>query len=110
MRAVVAAVSTPEFLQDQDLADRALRFHKEILDRIVFTEARKAKPFRALRKALGYTLSILVCALPGAGLSLIDELIASKDTDFHWIARSNFKKRRLLRSFPEEAETRLRGL
>lgn len=110
MRAIVAAVSEPELLHDQDLADWALRFHKEILDRIGPLTDRKAKPFRALRKALGYTLSILVCALPESGLKLIDELIASKDTDLHWIARSNLKKRRLLRRFPEEAESRLRGL
>jgi len=110
MRAVAATVSDPELLQDQDIADRVLRLHREIIDQIGSVQDRKAKPFRSWRKALGYTLSIVVCALPDAGWGLIDELIASKDTDLLWIARSKLKKRRLLRNFPEETETRLQGL
>jgi hypothetical protein len=110
MRAVAASVSDLEFLLDQDFANRALDLHKEILDQIGHIQDRKAKSFRVLRKALGYTLSILICALPKQGLELIDDLIASKDTDLIWIARSNLKKRRVLRNFPEEAEARLKGL
>jgi hypothetical protein len=110
MRAVAASVSDLEFLLDQSFANRALDLHKEILDKIGCIKDRKAKSFRVLRKALGYTLSILICALPEAGLELIDELITSKDTDLIWIARSNLKKRRVLRNFPEEAEGRLKGL
>jgi hypothetical protein len=109
MRAVVTAVSDPELFQDQKIVDRVARFHKEIMDQIEFIQDRKTKPFRALRKALGYTISILVCAQPEVGWRLIDELIHSKDTDFHWIARSNLKRRRLLRDFPEEVKIKKQG-
>jgi hypothetical protein len=109
MRAVIVAVSAPELLQDQKNVDGVSRFHKEIMDQIEFLQDRKTKPFRALRKVLGYTISILVCAQPKAGWRLIDELIHSKDTDFHWIARSNLKRRRLLRDFPEEVKMKIQG-
>jgi hypothetical protein len=110
VRAVIASLSTPDLLEDQDLADKALQFHSDIVKQIGLVQDRKTKPFRVLRKALGYTLSILICAQPEAGWGLMDELIHSKDPDLHWIARSNLKKRRLLRSYPEETETRLQAL
>jgi hypothetical protein len=110
MRAVAATVSNLELLLDQGFANRVLDLHKEILDQIGPIEARKTKSFRALRKALGYTLSIVICALPEAGFAVVDELIVSKDTDLIWIAKNNLKKRRVLRNFPEEAESRLQGL
>ena len=110
MRAVAATVGDPELLQDRDIAEQALGLHKQMIDQIRTMQDRKADPFRTLRKALGYTLSIVVCALPEAGWDLVDELLPSKDTDLRWIARSNLKKRRLLKNFQEETETRLQGL
>jgi hypothetical protein len=64
--------------------------------------ARKTDDFKALRRALGYTLSVVVRALPNPGFAWLRELAASSDPDVRWIVRENLKKNRLVKNYPQE--------
>jgi len=55
----------------------------------------KAAVQRALRQALGYTLSVVTAASPETGFHLMEELAALPDPDIIWIVRENMKKKRL---------------
>jgi hypothetical protein len=106
MRAVAAAVGEPELLRDEKIAHSALQIHEELIDHVRSIKDRKTEAFRVLRKALGYTLSLVVVVLPERGFELIDAMIYSQDPDLLWIAKSNLKKNRLLKRFPEQVEAR----
>jgi hypothetical protein len=56
---------------------------------------RRAEAVRALRRALGHTVSVAVAAAPAPGVPLLRQFAASADPDVQWIARENWKKRRL---------------
>ena len=106
MRAAAAAVGAPNLLTDERFASSALQLHKLIFDHFPTIGDRKAESFRVLRKALGYTLSLVVVEIPEAGFDLIDELISSGDPDLIWIVKNNLKKNRLHREFPNQVEIR----
>jgi hypothetical protein len=55
-----------------------------------------------MRKALGYTLSVVVRALPREGFELMTQLLDSQDKDVKWILRENLKKKRLQDNFHSE--------
>jgi hypothetical protein len=110
MRAVAAAVSDPELLQDRQIANSALQIHGELFEHVRSVENRKTEAFRVLRKALGYTLSLVVVELPEKGFELMDTIICSRDPDLLWIVKSNLKKKRLFKKFPEQVEARSRRL
>jgi hypothetical protein len=74
------------------------------MDQVLRAEDRRAEPFRVLRKGLGYTLSVVVRALPEEGFTLMARLVDSGDPDALWIVRQNLKKKRLMRHFPQEVE------
>lgn len=102
MRAVAAGVAEPSLLSDRATATVALRLHREILDQVRRSEERRSDAFRALRKGLGYTLSVVVCAIPQEGFALLAELATCEDRDLHWILKENLKKNRLVKNFPAE--------
>lgn len=102
MRAVAAGVAEPALLQDPETAMRALRLHREILTRVLEMDDRRSDAFRALRKGLGYTLSVVVCAVPQEGFSFLAELAVLDDRDVRWIVKENLKKNRLLKNYPTE--------
>jgi hypothetical protein len=106
MRAAAAAVADPPLLQDGEIARRGLALQQSILDQVMHTpvEARKSEPFKILRKGLGFTLSVAVCAVPEAGFSLLHSLVDVDDRDVLWILRQNLKKKRLSRLAPVEVE------
>ena len=58
--------------------------------------------FETLRKALGYTVSVVVQALPDAGFAWLAQLAGSPDRDVLWIARQNLNKSRLVRESPDQ--------
>jgi hypothetical protein len=102
MRAAAAAVAEPALLKDRDNARLALEMHRDILERVLGTQERKSEDFRVLRKALGYTLSIVVRADPQDGFEFMAQLAKSGDSDARWIVRENLKKSRLVKNYPEQ--------
>lgn len=97
IRAVVAAVAEPPLLKDFSHAEDALTIQKAALDWFmnVPAEYRRAYDARALRQALGYTVSVAVAAAPEKGFALMGEIAALEDVDMRWIVRENLKKNRL---------------
>jgi hypothetical protein len=99
MRATAAGVAEPALLKRTETAQAALKLHAIILDRIQEIEGRKSDAFKALRKGLGYTLSVVVRALPEEGFALMRQLATSQDRDLLWIVKENLKKNRLVKNF-----------
>jgi hypothetical protein len=102
LRAVAAAVAEPTLLKDAHNAHAALKLHQDIVTQALKVEDRQSDEFRALRKALGYTLSIVICALPQPGFQFMRDLIATQDKDVLWIVKENLKKNRLVKRFPTQ--------
>lgn len=105
MRATAAAVAEPGLLEDQETALTALQLHKDIIAQVLGVKERRSERFRILRKGLGYTLSVVVCAAPQEGFAFLAQLLDAQDPDVRWIVRENLKKNRLVRGFPKEVET-----
>lgn len=101
MRAVAAGVAEPPILKEAETARRALELHKKIFDRILSSKERKSDTFKAMRKGLGYTLSVVVCAVPKEGFALMQQLAGQQDADILWIVKQNLKKNRLTKNFPD---------
>jgi hypothetical protein len=101
MRAAAAGVADPSVLEDGEIAARALHIHDTILGRVAGVDDRRDEGFRILRKALGYTLSVVVHAIPEEGFRLMQRLIAARDEDILWIVKQNVKKKRLAENHPE---------
>ncbi|WP_243670770.1 hypothetical protein [Methanoculleus chikugoensis] len=106
MRAAVAGgIAEPDLLAEPDLAEAALRFHRKILIRIYTAKERRSEAFRALRKSLGYTLSVVIAALPPTpGFEYLRQLATLDDQDIRWIVRENLKKNRLEKQYPETVQ------
>lgn len=102
MRAAAAGVAEPSLLRDESIARAALDIHRKIIERFVASTDRKNDGFRTLRQALGYSLSVVVSALPGEGFEHMRHLARSKDMDVQWILRENLKKKRLTKDHPCE--------
>jgi hypothetical protein len=100
LRAAAAAIAHPELLHDPDLARSALSLHQQIVDRVLQAPNRRDRGFRTLRQGLGYTLSVVVRAVPDEGFAWMTRLAGTGDTDVRWIVRQNLRKKRLTRSFP----------
>jgi hypothetical protein len=109
MRAVAAGVAEPALLRDEQTARGALELHKKIFTQILATRERKSDEFKTLRQALGYSLSVVICAIPQEGFEYMQQLVDSQDADILWIIKENLKKNRLIKNFPNEvaAITRL---
>jgi hypothetical protein len=105
LRAVAAGVAEPALLKNEEIAATALELHKNIFKRVLEVEARKTEDFRVLKKALGYTLSVVVKASPQPGFTYMAQLVDTQDRDVQWIVKENLKKNRLVKNFPEEVGT-----
>ena len=104
MRAVAAGVAEPPLLRDTQTARAALTLHVTILDQLQTAGAqeRTSAAFKTLKQGLGYSLSVVVAALPPEGFAYLHQLAGSSDRDVQWILKENLKKARLTRNFPEE--------
>ncbi len=102
MRAVAAGVAEPPILKDNKTARRALELHKKIFAKILSNRERKSHEFKIMRKGLGYTLSVVVCATPKEGFAFIQQLVGLQDADILWIIKENLKKNRLTKNFPDD--------
>lgn len=105
LRAIAAGVAEPTLLKNDETAQAALELHQAILDQVLKIEDRKSDEFKALRKGLGYTLSLVVQALPEEGFRFVRELVATQDKDVLWIVKENLKKNRLVKNFPVQVES-----
>lgn len=101
MRAAAAGIAEPDLLQDAAVAEAALMLHRKILIRVYTNEHQTSEEFRVLRKGLGYTLSVVVSALPDQGFEYLRQLAELENTDIRWIVKENVKKSRLDKRFPD---------
>jgi hypothetical protein len=102
MRAVAAGVAEPALLKDNQTAKSAFELHKKIFAKIGAAQERKYYEFKTLRQGLGYSLSVVVCAIPKEGFEYVRQLADTQDSDIRWIVKENLKKNRLIKNFPEE--------
>jgi hypothetical protein len=102
MRAVAAGVAEPALLKDKQTAKSAFELHKKIFAKIAAAKERKSSEFKTLKQGLGYSLSVVVCAIPSEGFEYMCQLIEPQDTDILWIVKENLKKNRLIKNFPEK--------
>jgi len=102
MRAVVAGIAEPDLLKSPDFAEEALRLHRIVVSNMPENPGKLTAQFIALRKALGYTISVIVSSLPEQGFQFIEELCETKNANIMWIIRQNLEKKRLSSAFPEE--------
>jgi hypothetical protein len=105
MRAVAAGVAEPALLKDKQTAKSALALHEKIFSQILATGERRTDEFRTLRQALGYSLSVVICANPREGFEFMQQLAGLDDADVLWVIRENLKKNRLVKNFPEQVAT-----
>ncbi|MBN1993575.1 MAG: hypothetical protein JW953_12820 [Anaerolineae bacterium] len=110
LRAVAAGVAEPALLKNDEIAATALELHQNIFKRVLKIEPRKTEDFRILKKALGYTLSVVVKASPQPGFTYMAQLVDTQDKDIQWIVKENLKKNRLVKNFPKEVATIKRQL
>jgi len=102
MRAVAAGVAEPALLKDKQTAKSALELHKKIFAKIAAARERKSDEFKTLKQGLGYSLSVVICAIPREGFEHMRRLVDTQDVDILWIVKENLKKNRLVKNFPEE--------
>ncbi|HZU70407.1 MAG TPA: hypothetical protein VFA09_24260 [Ktedonobacteraceae bacterium] len=104
-RASIAAVAEPPLLHAPEIVNAALSIQRLVLERMhsVPIAERKREDFRALRQALGYTLSVVTAAAPEKGFALMSQSASWNDPDINWILRENLKKKRLAK-FAEHTE------
>jgi len=106
LRAIAAGMAESlaihSIMKDKSFANEGLKFHKQIFHYIQESNERSSEEFKILRKGLGFTLSLVVQAIPDKGFECIKNLIRTKDTEILWIIRSNLKKNKLIKNFPKE--------
>ena len=104
-RASIAAVAEPPLLHTPEIINAALSIQRIVLERVhsVPVAERRREDFRALRQALGYTLSVVTAATPERGFALMRQCASWGDPDINWVLRENLKKKRLAK-YAEHAE------
>ena len=105
MRAVAAGVAEPALLKHEQIAKGALALHEKIFSHVLAAGERKTDEFRTLRQALGYSLSVVICANPKEGFEYMERIAGTYDADILWVIRENLKKNRLVKNFPDEVTT-----
>jgi hypothetical protein len=108
VRAAVAAVAEPPLLTDPERVRAAGDLQRRALEQFNTYPPhwRTSEEVRTLRKALGFTISVVAAA--DGDFSLLENLAASTDPDLRWVLKENLKKARLLR-WPDQVE-RVRSL
>ncbi len=106
-RAVIAALAHPPILSDRELARFCLVASRTILWGLSKANgmARRTEPFRVLRQALGYAVSVFVAAVPAEGFDLLRKAASLDDKDVAWVVKENLAKKRLTKSHAAEVES-----
>ncbi len=102
LRAVVATMAEPAILKNKEAAKAALQLNREVVQKLQETKDRKSEHFRVLRKALGYTLSVVIVPLPKEGFQYLRQLAKMNDPDINWIVKENLKKNRLIKNYADQ--------
>lgn len=102
LRAAAVTVAEPASLQTRKFAVSALQVHRMIIERLHGAPDRDTENFKTLRKALGFSISVVVQATPDQGFAFLAELAASQNPDVLWIVKQNLKKNRLVKHFPRQ--------
>ena len=106
MRAVAAGVAEPKLMKKEvGIPNGALHLHKKIVSRVVKRDDAMGEEFGALKKTLGYSLSVVICGVPRDGFDYLRELAASDDKEIVWIVKENLKKNRLLSVYSDEVRS-----
>ena len=111
-RAVVAGLAEPRFMENKEIARKALDMHKTILARVANEAARRDADYKALVKGLCYTLSVIITGIEEEGFTYLETLIATEHPTVKKIVRENLKKKRLMRLNAEkviELQQKLEG-
>ena len=108
MRAVATGLASPRILKKK--AQKALRLHELIFNQIIRTSPQKNEEFMVLRKGLGYSLSVVVQAIPEDGFKFMDQFTRSENKNIIWILKQNLKKNRLIKNHPLEVKSTLKKL
>lgn len=105
-RAMIAGVAEPDLLRDPAQAADALDLHYSALVflRRLPPDVRRNDDVRTLRKALGYSVSVVAAALPELGLAQMHAWALWRDPDVDWLLRENLKKKRLA-AWPDALDT-----
>lgn len=106
LRVAIAAIAEPSLLHIDELVDAAFSIQRITLEHLHSAPAqdRKREDFRALRKTLGYTLSVVTAATPERGFALMRECATWGDADITWVLRENLKKKRLAKFVADTEE------
>jgi len=110
MRAVATGLANPSFLGDKEHAQKALRLHELIFDQIIRASYQNSEELIALRKGLGYSLSVVVQAIPEEGFKFMDKFTRSENKNIIWILKQNLKKNRLIKNHPLEVKSTIKKL
>ncbi len=95
-RAVVAGLCEPKLLNDSKTNREILGILGE-LTRPFSHDERLDEGSTALKKALGYGWSVVICKEPEAGKSAFEQLLDLPGKHMRWIIRENLKKNRLIK-------------
>ncbi len=104
LRAIVATVAEPRLLADSTTVASAWALADLAMTRLHEVEPanRRADDFIALRKGLGYGLSVIVAAEPDSGFTHLATWARVSDRDIAWVVKENLKKNRLRSKHPSE--------
>ena len=97
-------------MKERMMAESALELHRKVFTQLLVTDERKSREFKTLRQALGYSLSVVIAAIPTEGFEYMQQLIRSRDKDALQIVKENLRKNRLAKSFPYEVASMKRLL
>lgn len=99
-RAAAAALAEPPLLTRPPQIERALRILDRITTALLAETNRRQEAFKTLRQGLAYCWSVVVVALPEAGLPLMEKWLQCDDPDVRWLMKENLKKNRMNRMDP----------
>jgi hypothetical protein len=111
-RAIVATLAHSRLLTEDARVALALELVDVILcDVHALTKSeRRTEGFRALKKGLAYSVSVLVAAGPDLGFPFVERWAAVDDVAIRSIMRTNLRKSRLAKRYPDRVAQALRLL
>jgi len=104
MRAVAAAIAEPAVLTNRSTAEAGLKLHRVIFAHLISAKDRSSPGYKVLRQGVGYSLSVVVQALPEEGFAFMRELADVGNQDVRRILNENLSKARLRKNHPDKVE------
>ena len=104
LRALITAYAEPKLLVKKIISQNALKSHRKIFEIVLRQKERKTEEFRVLRKALGYTFSLVAVIYTPNSFGVMKKLIQLNNKDINWILKENIKKNRIIKHAPERVK------